>query len=99
MPSLKDALGFEQSFPNTADLTGSDDLSLSKETSPLGVLNSNPSPSTVSSEAATVPASPAATSQVAFPASPSIDSSGYRKFGSKTPSFSVAEDGLTFLAK
>ena len=23
----------------------------------------------------------------------------YRKFGSKTPSFSVAEDGLTFLAK
>nr|NCR73594.1 S8 family serine peptidase [Microcystis aeruginosa LG13-12] len=77
VPSLKDALGFEQSFPNTADLTGSDDLSLSKETSPLGVLNSNPSPSTVSSEAATVPASPAATSQVAFPASPSIDSSGY----------------------
>ncbi len=86
VPSLKDALGFEQSFPNTADLTGSDDLSLSKETSPLGVLNSNPSPSTVSSEAATVPASPAATSQVAFPASPSIDSSGY----STSPASSLA---------
>ncbi|MCA2799589.1 S8 family serine peptidase, partial [Microcystis sp. M113S2] len=86
VPSLKDALGFEQSFPNTADLTGSDNLSLSKETSPLGVLNSNPSPSTISSEAATVPASPAATSQVAFPASPSIDSSGY----STSPASSLA---------
>ncbi|WP_196219838.1 S8 family serine peptidase, partial [Microcystis aeruginosa] len=41
------------------------------------VLNFNPSPSTVSSEAPTVPVSPAATSQVAFPASLSIDSSGY----------------------
>jgi subtilisin family serine protease len=77
VPSLKDALGFEQSFPITADLTGSDDLSVSRQTPPLGVLNSNPSPSTISSEAATVPVSPAATSQVAFPASPSIDSSGY----------------------
>jgi hypothetical protein len=34
--------------------------SASKETSPLGVLNSNPSPSTLSSEAPTVPVSPAA---------------------------------------
>jgi subtilisin family serine protease len=51
--------------------------SASKETSPLGVLNANPSPSTVSSEAPTVSASPAATSQVVFPASLSINSSGY----------------------
>ncbi len=60
MPFLEDSLSFDGAFPNTADLTGSDNLSLSKETSPLGVLNSNPSPSTVSSEAATVPVSPAA---------------------------------------
>ncbi|WP_071823565.1 hypothetical protein, partial [Microcystis aeruginosa] len=53
VPSLKDALGFEQSLSITGDLTGSDDLTVSKETSPLGVLNSNPSPSTISSEAAT----------------------------------------------
>ncbi|AKV67092.1 Alkaline phosphatase [Microcystis panniformis FACHB-1757] len=79
MPSLNDALGFEQSFPITADLTDSGDLSVSIETLPpaLGVLNSNPSPSTVSSEAPTVPVSPAATSQVVFPASLSINSSGY----------------------
>ncbi len=51
--------------------------SASKETSPLGVLNSNPSPSTLSSEAPTVPVSPAATSQVVFPASLSMNSSGY----------------------
>ncbi|WP_061433280.1 S8 family serine peptidase, partial [Microcystis aeruginosa] len=79
-------LSFDGAFPIRADLTGSDDLTVSKETSPLGVLNSNPSPSTVSSEAATVPASPAATSQVAFPASPSIDSSGY----STSPASSLA---------
>ncbi|MCA2591374.1 MAG: subtilase, partial [Microcystis sp. M31BS1] len=79
VPSLNDALGFEQSFPITADLTDSGDLSVSIETLPpaLGVLNSNPSPSTVSSEAPTVPVSPAATSQVVFPASLSINSSGY----------------------
>ena len=86
VPSLKDALGFEQSLSITGDLTGSDDLTVSKETSPLGVLNSDPSPSTVSSEAPTVPVSPAATSQVAFPASPSIDSSGY----STSPASSLA---------
>ncbi|WP_081417803.1 S8 family serine peptidase, partial [Microcystis aeruginosa] len=77
VPSLKDALGFEQSLSITGDLTGSDNLTVSKETSPLAVLNFNPSPSTVSSEAPTVPVSPAATGQVDFPASPSIDSSGY----------------------
>ncbi|WP_239698131.1 S8 family peptidase, partial [Microcystis aeruginosa] len=86
MPSIADSLSFDGAFPIRADLTGSDDLTVSKETSPLGVLNSNPSPSTVSSEAATVPASPAATSQVAFPASPSIDSSGY----STSPASSLA---------
>ncbi len=48
-----------------------------RETTPLGVLNSNPSPSTVSSEAATVPVSPAATGQVVFPDPLSINSSGY----------------------
>ena len=32
VPSLKDALGFEQSFPITVDLTGSDDLTVSIET-------------------------------------------------------------------
>jgi subtilisin family serine protease/subtilisin-like proprotein convertase family protein len=77
VPSLNDALGFEQSFPIRADLTGSDDLTVSKETSPLAVLNSNPSPSTISSEAPTVPVSPAVTGQVDFPASLSINSSGY----------------------
>jgi len=59
MPSLEDSLSFEGAFPITFDLTGSDDLSVSSETPPLGVLNSNPSPSTVSSEAPTVSASPA----------------------------------------
>ncbi|MDJ0669975.1 MAG: S8 family serine peptidase, partial [Microcystis sp. M53598_WE2] len=77
MTFLEDSLSFEQSLSITRDLTGSDDLTVSKETSPLGVLNSDPSPSTVSSEAPTVPVSPAATSQVVFPASLSIDSSGY----------------------
>ncbi len=77
MASLEDSLSFDGVFPITADLTGSDDLSVSSETPPLGVLNANPSPSTVSSEAPTVPVSPAATSQVVFPASPSIKSSGY----------------------
>ncbi|REJ52268.1 MAG: subtilase [Microcystis aeruginosa DA14] len=77
MPSPADSLSFDGASPITFDLTGSDDLTVSKETSPLGVLNSDPSPSTVSSESPTVPVSPAATSQVAFPASPSIDSSGY----------------------
>ncbi|MCA2693266.1 MAG: S8 family serine peptidase [Microcystis sp. M144S2] len=77
MSSLEDSLSFEQSFPITADLTGSDDLTVSKETSPLAVLNSNPSPSTVSSEAPTVSASPAAKSSPLFPASLSIDSSRY----------------------
>ncbi|ODV39770.1 Alkaline phosphatase [Microcystis aeruginosa NIES-98] len=70
-------MSFDGASPITFDLTGSDDLTVSKETSPLGVLNSNPSPSTISSEAATVPVSPAATSQVDFPASLSINSSGY----------------------
>ncbi|MDB9406332.1 M10 family metallopeptidase C-terminal domain-containing protein [Microcystis sp. CS-574] len=77
MPSLEDSLSFDGAFPITFDLTGSDDLTVSRETPPLGVLNSDPSPSTVSSEAPTVPVSPAATSQVVFPASLSIDSSGY----------------------
>ncbi|TRV15060.1 MAG: subtilase, partial [Microcystis wesenbergii Mw_MB_S_20031200_S109] len=83
VPSLNDALGFEQPFPITADLTDSGDLSVSIQTLPpaLGVLNSNPSPSTVSSEAPTtipsVSVSPAATSQVVFPASLSINSSSY----------------------
>ncbi|REJ47775.1 MAG: subtilase [Microcystis flos-aquae DF17] len=77
MTFLEDSLSFDGASPITFDLTGSDDLTVSKETSPLGVLNSDPSPSTVSSEAPTVPVSPAATSQVVFPASLSIDSSGY----------------------
>ncbi|CCI12466.1 Similar to tr/Q12JK6/Q12JK6_SHEDO Peptidase S8 and S53 [Microcystis aeruginosa PCC 9806] len=77
MPSLEDSLSFDGAFPITFDLTGSDDLTVSKETSPLGVLNSNPSPSTISSESPRVPVSPAATSQVVFPASLSINSSGY----------------------
>ncbi|BCU14234.1 zinc-dependent metalloprotease family protein [Microcystis aeruginosa] len=59
MSSLADSLSFDGAFPITFDLTGSDDLTVSKETSPLGVLNSNPSPSIVSSEAPTVSASPA----------------------------------------
>jgi subtilisin family serine protease len=70
-------LSFDGAFPITFDLTGSDDLSVSRETPPLGVLNSNPSPSTVSSEAPTVPVSPAATGQVVFPDPLSINSSGY----------------------
>ncbi|WP_159293787.1 S8 family serine peptidase [Microcystis aeruginosa] len=86
MPSLEDSLSFDGAFPITFDLTGSDDLTVSKETSPLGVLNSNPSPSTVSSEAPTVPVPPAATSPVVFPASPSINSSGY----STSPASSLA---------
>ncbi len=77
MPSPADSLSFDGAFPITFDLTGSDDLSVSRETTPLGVLNSNPSPSTVSSEAATVPVSPAATGQVVFPDPLSINSSGY----------------------
>ncbi|MDT3673906.1 S8 family serine peptidase [Microcystis wesenbergii] len=77
MPSPADSLSFDGAFPITFDLTGSDDLSVSRETPPLGVLNSNPSPSTVSSEAATVPVSPAATGQVVFPDPLSINSSGY----------------------
>jgi len=77
MSSLADSLSFDGASPITFDLTGSDDLTVSRETSPLAVLNSNPSPSTISSESPTVPVSPAATSQVVFPASPSIDSSGY----------------------
>ena len=68
MPSPADSLSFDGAFPITFDLTGSDDLTVSKETSPLGVLNSDPSPSTVSSEAPTVPVSPTATGQVVFPA-------------------------------
>ncbi|WP_024968521.1 hypothetical protein [Microcystis aeruginosa] len=68
MSSLADSLSFDGASPITFDLTGSDDLTVSKETSPLAVLNSNPSPSTVSSEAPTVSASPAATGQVDFPA-------------------------------
>ena len=68
MSSLEDSLSFDGSSPITFDLTGSDDLTVSKETSPLGVLNSDPSPSTVSSEAPTVPVSPTATGQVVFPA-------------------------------
>ncbi|WP_287731838.1 zinc-dependent metalloprotease family protein [Microcystis sp. M136S2] len=59
MSSLADSLSFDGASPITFDLTGSDDLTVSKETSPLGVLNSNPSPSIVSSEAPTVSASPA----------------------------------------
>jgi hypothetical protein len=59
--------------------------SASKETSPLGVLNSNPSPSTLSSEAPTVPVSPAATSQVVFPASLSMNSSGYPTSQASSP--------------
>ena len=68
MSSLEDSLSFDGASPITFDLTGSDDLTVSKETSPLGVLNSDPSPSTVSSEAPTVPVSPTATGQVVFPA-------------------------------
>jgi len=68
MPSPADSLSFDGASPITFDLTGSDDLTVSKETSPLGVLNSDPSPSTVSSEAPTVPVSPTATGQVVFPA-------------------------------
>ncbi|WP_159293788.1 S8 family serine peptidase [Microcystis aeruginosa] len=86
MSSLADSLSFDGAFPITFDLTGSDDLTVSKETSPLAVLNSNPSPSTVSSEAPTVPVPPAATSPVVFPASPSINSSGY----STSPASSLA---------
>ncbi|GCE58707.1 bluetail domain-containing putative surface protein [Microcystis aeruginosa] len=77
MSSLEDSLSFDGASPITFDLTGSDDLTVSRETSPLGVLNSNPSPSTISSESPRVPVRPAATSQVVFPASLSIDSSGY----------------------
>ena len=68
MSSLADFLSFDGAFPITFDLTGSDNLTVSKETSPLAVLNFNPSPSTVSSEAPTVPVSPTATGQVVFPA-------------------------------
>ena len=68
MTSPADSLSFDGASPITFDLTGSDDLTVSKETSPLGVLNSDPSPSTVSSEAPTVPVSPTATGQVVFPA-------------------------------
>ncbi|WP_128575154.1 S8 family serine peptidase [Microcystis panniformis] len=86
MSSLADSLSFDGASQITFDLTGSDDLTVSREISPLAVLNSNPSPSTVSSEAPTVPVSPAATGQVDFPASPSIDSSGY----SNSPASSLA---------
>ena len=86
MTSPADSLSFDGASPITFDLTGSDNLTVSKETSPLAVLNFNPSPSTVSSEAPTVPVSPAATGQVDFPASPSIDSSGY----STSPASSLA---------
>ena len=86
MTSPADSLSFDGASPITFDLTGSDNLTVSKETSPLAVLNSNPSPSTISSEAPTVPVSPAATGQVDFPASPSIDSSGY----STSPASSLA---------
>jgi ribosomal protein L28 len=68
MTSPADSLSFDGASPITFDLTGSDNLTVSKETSPLAVLNFNPSPSTVSSEAPTVPVSPAATGQVDFPA-------------------------------
>ncbi|MCA2506080.1 S8 family serine peptidase [Microcystis sp. M62BS1] len=85
MTSPADSLSFEQSFPITFDLTGSHDLTVSRETSPLGVLNSNPSPSKVSSEAPTVPVSPATTSQVVFPASLSINSSGYPTSPASSP--------------
>ncbi|MDJ0669816.1 MAG: S8 family serine peptidase, partial [Microcystis sp. M53598_WE2] len=77
MPSLADSLSFDGAFPITADLTGSGDLSVSIETPPLGVLNSNSSPSTVSSEAPTVSASPTAKSSPLFPAPLSINSSRY----------------------
>ena len=59
MSSLEDSLSFDGAFPITFDLTGSDDLSVSRETPPLGVLNSNPSPSTISSESPRVPVRPA----------------------------------------
>jgi serralysin len=59
MSSLEDSLSFDGAFPITFDLTGSDDLTVSRETSPLGVLNSNPSPSTISSESPRVPVRPA----------------------------------------
>ncbi|MFM6616095.1 MAG: S8 family peptidase, partial [Microcystis panniformis] len=81
MPSPEESLSFERSFPITDGLRGSGDLSGSIETPPppLGVLNSNPSPSTVSSEAPTVPpsvsVSPAANSSPLFTASLSINSS------------------------
>ncbi|MFM6324178.1 MAG: S8 family serine peptidase, partial [Microcystis panniformis] len=85
MTSPADSLSFEQSFPITFDLTGSHDLTVSRETSPLEVLNSNPSPSKVSSKAPTVPVSPATTSQVVFPASLSINSSGYPTSPASSP--------------
>ncbi|MCZ8287116.1 MAG: subtilase, partial [Microcystis sp. LE19-59.1C] len=85
MPSLEDSLSFDGAFPITFDLTGSDDLTVSRETPPLGVLNSKPSPSTVSSEAPTVSASPAATGQVVFPASLSMNSSGYPTSPASSP--------------
>ncbi|WP_222595607.1 S8 family serine peptidase, partial [Microcystis aeruginosa] len=75
MPSPEDSLSFERPFPITDGLRGSGDLSGAIET------NSNPSPSTVSSEAPTVPpsvsVSPAAKSSPLFPASLSINSSRY----------------------
>ncbi|WP_170915402.1 S8 family serine peptidase [Microcystis aeruginosa] len=75
MPSPEDSLSFERSFPITDGLRGSGDLSGSIET------NSNPSPSTVSSEAPKVPpsvsVSPAANSSPLFTASLSINSSRY----------------------
>ncbi|MBE9264447.1 S8 family serine peptidase [Microcystis sp. LEGE 00066] len=95
MSSLEDFLSFDGASPITFDLTGSDDLTVSKETSPLGVLNSNPSPSTVSSEAPTVPVSPAATSQVVFPASLSIDSSGYLASPAPSPASVPTTDPVT----
>ncbi|MCZ8361686.1 MAG: S8 family serine peptidase, partial [Microcystis sp. LE19-251.1A] len=85
MSSLEDSLSFDGASPITFDLTGSDDLSVSRETTPLGVLNSNPSPSTVSSEAPTVPVSPTATGQVVFPASLSMNSSGYPTSPASSP--------------
>ncbi|MBE5231193.1 MAG: S8 family serine peptidase, partial [Microcystis aeruginosa PMC 728.11] len=75
MPSPEDSLSFERPFPITDGLRGSGDLSGAIET------NSNPSPSTVSSEAPKVPpsvsVSPAAKSSPLFPASLSINSSRY----------------------
>ena len=94
MTSLEGFLSFDGASPITFDLTGSDDLTVSKETSPLAVLNSNPSPSTISSEAPTVPASPA-TSQVVFPASLSIDSSGYLASPAPSPASVPTTDPVT----